>query len=101
MLFEESKQVICVLYFKIHFFLLMNLHIIHDIIINFIVISVHTENSYGLWIYLYTRIYCDKVYLHRDPINTKATPSTDIIPIYEDIIRVKEKEGKRRERWDI
>ena len=72
----------------------------HDIISNFIIISVHTENSYELWIYLINRIYVNIRDRH------KNTPSTDIITIwrYFKCIRVKAKKGKRereRVRWFI
>ena len=63
----------------------------------FTIISVHTEKSYKLWIYLYRGIYFSKVYLHRYPISTKALLQL-ISSLHEDIIRMKEKERERREK---
>ena len=68
------------------FFFIWNLHTVYDNISNFMIISVHTENSYELmdrdgsrWIEMvpYNRIYFNIFYLHRDPIKTKALLTAD------------------------
>ena len=51
---------------------------------------------YKLWIYLYRKVYFSIVYLHRDPISTKAFIQL-ISSLYEDIIRIKEKGKQRKE----
>ena len=57
--------------------------------------SVHTENSYKLWIYLYNRIYFSIVYLHKDHMKTKALLQL-ISSLYVDIIRMKEKDKREK-----
>ena len=72
-------------------------HSVHDIIGNFTTISVQTENSFKLQIYLYNRIYFRRLHLHRDPISTKVLLQLISSP-YLDITRMKEKERKRKEK---
>lgn len=69
----------------------------YDISSNFIVISVYTENSYELWVYLYNRIFFEIVYLHIDPIKTKAILQL-ISSLYRNIITVKGRKIKKEER---
>ena len=53
-------------------FFIWNLHTVYGIMSNFTVISVHTENSYELWIYDCNRIYFDIIHLHRESIDPKT-----------------------------
>ena len=69
---------------------------VYDIISNFIIISVYTENSYELWVYLYNRIFIEIVYLHIDPIKTKAILQL-ISSLYKHILRVKGRTIQKKE----